>query len=145
MVIGQKKVSVIGYGSQGHAQALNLKESGVDVSIGLLESDPGRETAQKAGFKVSSIEDASAGADLVMMLVPDECHKDVFENRIQPNMKKGAVLAVSHGFSIHYGQVVPPADMDVVMIAPMGPGAQLTPSASRSRSASSSSISACSS
>jgi ketol-acid reductoisomerase len=117
-----KKVSVIGYGSQGHAQALNLMESGVDVTIGLLEVDPGREAAAKAGFNVSTIEEASAGADLVMMLVPDEFHKDVFENRIQPNIKKGSVLAVSHGFSIHYGQVVPPADMDVVMVAPKGPG-----------------------
>ncbi len=116
-----KKVAVIGYGSQGHAQALNLKESGVDVTIGLLEEDPGREAARKAGFKVSSIEEA-AGADLVMLLVPDEFHKDVFEGQILPNIKKGAALAVSHGFSIHYGQVVPPANMDVIMIAPKGPG-----------------------
>lgn len=117
-----KSVAVIGYGSQGHAQAQNLMESGVEVAIGLLENDPGREAAEKAGFKVSSIEDASAAADVVMMLVPDEFHKDVFENRIQPNIKKGAALAVSHGFSIHYGQVIPPADMDVIMVAPKGPG-----------------------
>ncbi len=117
-----KKVAIIGYGSQGHAQALNLKEGGVDVTIGLLEEDPGREAARKAGFKVSSIEEAGAGADLVMLLVPDEYHKDVFEGQILPNIKKGAALAVSHGFSIHYGQVVPPADMDVIMIAPKGPG-----------------------
>lgn len=116
------KVAVIGYGSQGHAQALNLKESGVDVTIGLLEGDPGREAAKKAGFTVKTIEDASAGADLIMMLVPDEHHKTVFEGKILPSMKKKAILAVSHGFSIHYGQVVPPDSMDVIMIAPKGPG-----------------------
>ncbi|MDF1525582.1 MAG: ketol-acid reductoisomerase [bacterium] len=116
------KVAIIGYGSQGHAQALNLKESGVDVTIGLIEGDAGREAAKKAGFSVKTIEEASAGADLVMMLVPDEFHKVVFEGQILPNIKDGAVLAVSHGFSIHYGQVVPPRTMDVIMVAPKGPG-----------------------
>ncbi len=116
------KVAIIGYGSQGHAQAQNLKESGVDVTIGLIEGDAGREAAKKAGFPVKTIEEASAGADLVMMLVPDEFHKVVFEGQILPNIKDGAVLAVSHGFSIHYGQVVPPRNMDVIMIAPKGPG-----------------------
>ena len=116
------KVAIIGYGSQGHAQALNLKDSGVDVTIGLMEGDPGRPAAKKAGFTVKSIEQASAGADLVMMLVPDEYHKVVFEGQILPNIKDGAALAVSHGFSIHYGQVVPPDTMDVIMIAPKGPG-----------------------
>jgi ketol-acid reductoisomerase len=116
------KVAIIGYGSQGHAQAQNLKESGVDVTIGLIEGDVGREAAKKAGFPVKTIEEASAGADLVMMLVPDEFHKVVFEGQILPNIKDGAVLAVSHGFSIHYGQVVPPRNMDVIMIAPKGPG-----------------------
>jgi ketol-acid reductoisomerase len=116
------KVAIIGYGSQGHAQAQNLKESGVDVTIGLIEGDAGREAAKTAGFTVKTIEEASAGADLVMMLVPDEFHKVVFEGQILPNIKDGAVLAVSHGFSIHYGQVVPPKTMDVIMIAPKGPG-----------------------
>ena len=116
------KVAIIGYGSQGHAQALNLKESGVDVTIGLIEGDAGRKNAKTAGFTVKTIEEASAGADLVMMLVPDEFHKVVFEGQILPNIKDGAVLAVSHGFSVHYGQVVPPKTMDVIMIAPKGPG-----------------------
>jgi ketol-acid reductoisomerase len=116
------KVAIIGYGSQGHAQAQNLNESGVDITIGLLESDPGRGAAKKAGFTVKTIEEASAGADLVMMLVPDENHKAVFEGQILPNIKDGAALAVSHGFSIHYGQVVPPGNMDIIMIAPKGPG-----------------------
>jgi ketol-acid reductoisomerase len=117
-----KKVAIIGYGSQGHAQALNLKDSGVDVMVGLIEKDPGREAAKKAGFVVSSIGDASAKADLVMMLVPDEFHKEVFEGHIEPNMRKDTALAVSHGFSVHYGQVTTPSTMDVVMIAPKGPG-----------------------
>jgi ketol-acid reductoisomerase len=117
-----KKVSVIGYGSQGHAQALNLKESGVDVNIGLMEGDPGRDAAAKAGFKVTSIEEASAASDLIMLLVPDEHHRSVYETSIAPNAKEGSTLAVSHGFSIHYGQVTPAAGMDVIMIAPKGPG-----------------------
>ncbi len=116
------KVAVIGYGSQGHAQAQNMKDSGVDVIIGLVDGDPGAKTAKKDGFKVESIEKASAAADLVMMLVPDEFHKEVFEERIRPNIKAKATLALSHGFSIHYGQIVPPAEMDVIMIAPKGPG-----------------------
>ena len=117
-----RKVSVIGYGSQGHAQALNLTESGVDVTIGLMENDPGREAAAAAGFEVTSIEEAAAGADLVMLLVPDEFHKSVYETAIAPNAKPGCTLAVSHGFSIHYGQMNPSSGMDVIMIAPKGPG-----------------------
>jgi ketol-acid reductoisomerase len=117
-----KKVAVIGYGSQGHAQALNLKESGVDVSVGLMDQDPGRDSAKKAGLEVGTIEEVSAAADMVMVLVPDEVHRQVFEDRIAPNMRKDAALAFSHGFSVHYGQVVPPESMDVVMIAPKGPG-----------------------
>jgi len=117
-----RKVSIIGYGSQGHAQALNLKESGVEVTIGLIENDPGREAAAKAGFPVVSIEDASSGADVIMLLVPDEFHKEVYENAVEPNAKEGCTLAVSHGFSVHYGQISPSSDMDVIMIAPKGPG-----------------------
>jgi ketol-acid reductoisomerase len=117
-----KKVAVIGYGSQGHAQALNLKESGVDVTVGLVDEDPGRDGAKKAGLKVQRIEEASVNADMVMVLVPDEVHKQVFENLIAPNIRKGAALGFSHGFSVHYGQVVPPDTMDVIMIAPKGPG-----------------------
>jgi len=117
-----KKVAVMGYGSQGHAQALNLKESGVDVTIGLLEDDPGRKPAAGAGFTVSTIEEAAAGADIIMMLVPDEFHKEVFENRVAPNARPDCTLAVSHGFSVFYGQMNPPQSMDVIMIAPKGPG-----------------------
>ena len=117
-----KKVAVMGYGSQGHAQALNLKESGVDVTIGLLEDDPGRKPAAGAGFTVSTIEEAAAGADIIMMLVPDEFHKEVFENRVVPNARPDCTLAVSHGFSVFYGQINPPQNMDVIMIAPKGPG-----------------------
>ncbi len=117
-----KKVAVIGYGSQGHAQALNLKDSGIDIRVGLLADDPGRKAASKAGIEVMSIEEASSWADLVMLLVPDELHKSVFEGAVLPNIKDGATLAVSHGFSIHYGQIVPPDTMDVIMIAPKGPG-----------------------
>jgi ketol-acid reductoisomerase len=117
-----RKVSVIGYGSQGHAQARNLKDSGVDVTIGLVDGDPGREMAEKAGFPVKSIEEASKGADLIMLLVPDEFHKEVFESRVLPNANPDCTVAVAHGFSIHYGQINPPATMDVVMIAPKGPG-----------------------
>ena len=117
-----RKVAVIGYGSQGHAQALNLKDSGVQVRIGLLEKDPGRPRAAKAGFKVVTIEEAASWADLIMLLVPDEFHREVFTSAIAPNAREGATLAVSHGFSIHYGQIVPPAGMDVIMVAPKGPG-----------------------
>jgi len=117
-----KKVAVIGYGSQGHAQALNLKDSGVDVMIGLLEGSSSLKAAKKAGFKVGTIEEASAAADLIMILVPDEHHKDVYEKRIAPNMKKDAALAFAHGFSIHFGQVTPAKTTDVIMIAPKGPG-----------------------
>jgi len=117
-----KKVAVIGYGSQGHAQALNLKDSKVDVVIGLNKGSQHWKAAEKAGFKVGTIEDATSAADLIMVLVPDEFHKDVYETRIEPNMKKDAALAFSHGFSIHYGQVTPAKTTDVIMIAPKGPG-----------------------
>ncbi len=117
-----KKVAIIGYGSQGHAQAQNLADSGVDVKVGLLQDDPGRKAASRAGLEVLSIEEASAWADLVMLLVPDEHHKSVFEGAVAPNMKKQSTLAVAHGFSIHFGQIVAPATMDVIMIAPKGPG-----------------------
>ena len=117
-----KKVAVIGYGSQGHAQALNLKDSKVDVVIGLNKGSQHWKAAEKAGFKVGTIEEVSAAADLIMVLVPDEFHKDVYETRIELNMKKDAALAFSHGFSIHYGQVTPAKTTDVIMIAPKGPG-----------------------
>ena len=117
-----KKIAVIGYGSQGHAQALNLADSGVEVKVGLLKDDPGRKAASRAGLEILTIEEASAWADLVMLLVPDEHHKSVFEGAVLPNMKGNCTLAVAHGFSIHFGQIVPPDNMDVIMIAPKGPG-----------------------
>jgi ketol-acid reductoisomerase len=117
-----KKVAVIGYGSQGHAHALNLKESGVTVSVGLQPTSTSRKTAIEAGISVFNVEQAARWADVVMLLVPDEMHKMVYEGYLAPNMRKGATLAVGHGFSLHFGQVAPRRDLDVVMVAPKGPG-----------------------
>ncbi|NOY86826.1 MAG: ketol-acid reductoisomerase [Deltaproteobacteria bacterium] len=116
------KVAIIGYGSQGHAHALNLHESGVDVKVGLLESSKSRKKATKAGLSVASIEEAAGWADLIMVLVPDEIQKSVYENYIAPHAGKNSTLAFAHGFSIHFGQIMPAASMDVIMIAPKGPG-----------------------
>ncbi|MSO19969.1 MAG: ketol-acid reductoisomerase [Acidobacteria bacterium] len=117
-----KTIAMIGYGSQGHAQAQNLRDSGFTVVIGL---DPGRGSAQQAtadGFKVLPVPAAVREADFVQILVPDEHHRKLFETEIQPNLKPNAILSVSHGFSIHFKQIVPPSTIDVVMIAPKGPG-----------------------
>ncbi|GBE15245.1 MAG TPA: ketol-acid reductoisomerase [Proteobacteria bacterium] len=116
------KVAVIGYGSQGHAHALNLHESGVDVKVGLPESSKSRAKAVKAGLSVASVEEASGWADLIMVLVPDEIQKSVYENAIAPHARKNSTLAFAHGFAIHFGQIVPPPATDVIMIAPKGPG-----------------------
>ncbi|MEC8126470.1 MAG: ketol-acid reductoisomerase [Pseudomonadota bacterium] len=121
-IIQSKKVSVIGYGSQGHAQACNLKDSGVDVTVGLRTSSSSVAKAEAHGLKVLPVAEAVAQADLVMILTPDEFHGDLYKTEIEPNIKKGATLAFSHGFSIHYNQVVPRADLDVIMIAPKAPG-----------------------
>jgi ketol-acid reductoisomerase len=117
-----KKVAVIGYGSQGHAHALNLKESGVTVAVGLQPTSTSRKAAIEAGLTVFSVEQAARWADLVMLLVPDEWHKPVYDGYLAPNMRKGATLAVGHGFSIHFGQISPRRDLDVIMVAPKGPG-----------------------
>ena len=117
-----RKVAIIGYGSQGHAHALNLKDSGVDVRVGLHATARSREKAQKAGLRVLSVSDAAREADLIMMLAPDEVQKRVFEAEIAPHLTKGKALYFAHGFNIHYGQVRPPAGVDVVLIAPKGPG-----------------------
>lgn len=119
----EKKVAIIGYGSQGHAQALNLHDSKVDVRIGLkLGLDNSDEKAKQAGLEAMSVEDAVKWADVVMMLIPDEFHANVYDNAVKPNLKKGQYLGFSHGFSIHYKQIVPPVDVNVFMVAPKGPG-----------------------
>ncbi|OQX18376.1 MAG: ketol-acid reductoisomerase [Desulfobulbaceae bacterium A2] len=121
-LIRGKKVSIIGYGSQGHAHACNLKDSGVDVTVGLRAGSPSRAKAQGAGLKVQDVAEAVAGADLVMMLTPDEFHGRLYREEIEPKLRQGATLAVAHGFSVHYNQIVPRADLDVIMIAPKAPG-----------------------
>jgi ketol-acid reductoisomerase len=121
-IIRGKKVTIVGYGSQGHAHAQNLRDSGVDVTVGLREGSPSVEKAKKANLPVKSIADAVRQADVVMIVAPDEHHKKIYEQDIEPNLKKGAALAVAHGFSIHFGFIKPRPDMDVFMIAPKGPG-----------------------
>lgn len=117
-----KKVAVIGYGSQGHAHALNLKESGFDVRVGLYKGSKSKERAAAAGLKVMNTDEAVKEADLVMVLVNDETQAKLYNSDIKPYLKKGATLAFAHGFNIHYGQIVPPADVDVIMVAPKAPG-----------------------
>jgi ketol-acid reductoisomerase len=121
-IIKGKKVAIIGYGSQGHAHALNLKDSGVRVCVGLRDGSNSVAKAKNAGLTVKNIPEAVKEADLVMILAPDEQHKKLYNESIEPNLKQGAVLAVAHGFSIHFGFIQPRADMDVIMIAPKGPG-----------------------
>ena len=115
-------MAIIGYGSQGHAHALNLKESGVNVTVGLRKSGASWKKAEAAGHKVMEVAAAVKGADVVMMLLPDENIPDVYNAEVAPNMKTSATLAFAHGFNIHYNQVSPRADLDVIMIAPKGPG-----------------------
>ncbi|MDA1020461.1 MAG: ketol-acid reductoisomerase [Cyanobacteria bacterium] len=121
-LIQGKKVAVIGYGSQGHAHALNLKDSGVDVRIGLYEGSPSKAKAEADGLKVTSVAQAAQEADLIMILLPDEKHADVYNAEIKPHLTAGKTLAVAHGFSIHFNQIVAPTNVDVIMIAPKGPG-----------------------
>ena len=121
-LIKGSKVTIIGYGSQGHAHANNLKDSGVDVTVGLRPGGASWKKAEAAGLKVKDVADAVAGADLVMILLPDETQPEVYRQSIAPNLKPGAALAFAHGFNVHFGQIVPRADIDVIMIAPKGPG-----------------------
>jgi ketol-acid reductoisomerase len=121
-VIQGKAVAIIGYGSQGHAHALNLKDSGANVVVGLREGSPSVAKAKNAGVAVKSVGDAVKGADVVMIVAPDEQHKKIYQADVEPNLKKGAALAVAHGFSIHFGFIQPRADLDVFMVAPKGPG-----------------------
>jgi len=117
-----KKITVVGYGSQGHAHALNLNDSGVKVAVGLRREGASWEKAKNAGLNVEEISDAVKGADFVMMLMPDEHIAAVYKTEVEPHIRKGATLGFAHGFNIHYGQVVPRDDLDVVMIAPKAPG-----------------------
>jgi ketol-acid reductoisomerase len=117
-----KKVTIIGYGSQGHAHAQNLTDSGVKVTVGLRPGGASWEKAKKAKLAVKEVGEAVKGADLVMILLPDENHAQVWKESIEPNIKKGAALAFAHGFNIHFKQIVPGPDLDVIMIAPKGPG-----------------------
>ena len=121
-LIKKKKVTIVGYGSQGHAHANNLKESGVKVTVALRKDGASWNKAKKAGLTVKEVAAAVKDADLVMMLIPDEMQPESYKRDIEPNIKKGAALAFAHGFSIHYNQIVPRADLDVIMIAPKAPG-----------------------
>ena len=121
-VMNGKTVAIIGYGSQGHAHALNLKESGVNVIIGLYEGSKSKKVAEEHGLKVLPVAEAVKAADITMVLIPDEKQADVYRNEIGPNLKSGSALAFAHGFNIHFKQIVPPADVDVFMVAPKGPG-----------------------
>ena len=121
-IIKGKKVAIIGYGSQGHAHACNLKDSGVDVTVGLRPDSSSRAKAENAGLKVADVPAAVADADLVMILTPDEFQRQLYHDEIEPNIRDNATLAFAHGFAIHYNQVVPRKDLDVIMIAPKAPG-----------------------
>jgi len=121
-LIKGKKVTIIGYGSQGHAHALNLKDSGVNVTVGLRKDGASWSKAENAGLVVKEVAQAVKDADVVMMLLPDEQIADVYNKEVHANIKQGAALAFAHGFNVHYGQVQPRADLDVIMIAPKAPG-----------------------
>ena len=121
-LIKNKNVTIIGYGSQGHAHALNLKDSGVQVTVGLRRGGASWSKAEKAGLKVAEVNDAVKDADVIMILLPDENIGQVYAENVAPFAKQGATVAFAHGFNIHYGQVVPRADLDIIMIAPKAPG-----------------------
>ena len=117
-----KKIAIIGYGSQGHAHALNLKDSGCDVCVGLRQGSKNWKNAEEAGLKVMTVADAAKWGDIIMMLVNDEVQAAVYQKDISPNLEEGNMLMFAHGFNIHFKQIVPPANVDVTMIAPKGPG-----------------------
>lgn len=121
-LINKKTITIIGYGSQGHAHAHNLKESGQNVIVGLRKDGASWKKAQKSGLKVMEVKEAVKKSDIIMILLPDENHAEVYENLIHPYAPKGAAIAFAHGFNIHFGLVEPRADLDVIMIAPKGPG-----------------------
>lgn len=117
-----KKVAIIGYGSQGYAHSNNLHDSGVEVVVGLRKGSPSWKKVEDAGLKAMEVAEAAAWADIIMMLLPDELQGDVYRQSIEKNLTKGKMLMFAHGFNIHFGQIVPPADVDVAMVAPKGPG-----------------------
>ncbi|HET7824473.1 MAG TPA: ketol-acid reductoisomerase [Anaeromyxobacter sp.] len=121
-LLKKRKVAIIGYGSQGHAHALNLRDSGVDVRVGLGAGSKSKAKAEGAGLRVLSVSEASKEADLVMVLIPDQTQKRVYDEEIAPHMTKGKALFFAHGFNIHFHQVRPSADVDVLLVAPKGPG-----------------------
>lgn len=121
-LLKDKTVAVIGYGSQGHAHALNLHESGINVVVGLYEGSKSWKIAESQGLKVATVAEATKQADLIMILLPDEKQADIYNSEIKPNLSAGKTLAFAHGFNIHFKQIVPPADVNVIMIAPKGPG-----------------------
>ena len=121
-VIKGMNVAIIGYGSQGHAHANNLSDSGVNVVVGLREGSSSAEKASKANLDIKSIEEATASADLVMILAPDEFQPKIYSEKIEPNLKNGSTLAFAHGFNIHFGEINPRDDLNVIMIAPKAPG-----------------------
>ncbi|QZN86554.1 ketol-acid reductoisomerase [Cellulomonas sp. C5510] len=121
-VIQSKKVAVIGYGSQGHAHALNLRDSGVDVTVGLREGSSSRAKAENEGLAVAGVAEAVQGADVVVILAPDQVQRHIYRDEIAPNLKDGAALVFGHGFNIRFGYIKPEADHDIVMVAPKGPG-----------------------
>src|SRR3712207_4711547 len=120
-LIASRKVAVIGYGSHGHAHALNLSDSGIDVRVGLRKGSASAAKADAAGLRVTTIEQAVSEADLVMMLLPDTEQKAVYESQIEPNLSEGDALFFAHGFNIRFGQIRPPKGVDVGMVAPKGP------------------------
>jgi ketol-acid reductoisomerase len=121
-LMDRKKVAILGYGSQGHAHALNLKDSGVDVVVGLYEGSKSWKTAEQDGVLVLPSDQAAAEADVIMILVPDQTQRELYEKSVKPGLRQGKTLMFAHGFNIHHHQVVPPPDVDVSMIAPKGPG-----------------------
>ena len=123
--IKQKRVAVIGYGSQGHAHALNLRDSGCDVIVGLYEGSPSWAKAERDGLTVRTVEAAAAEADVIMMLLPDQYHRQVYEKHVAPGLAPGKMLMFAHGFAIHFSQVIPPKNIDVAMVAPKSPGHML--------------------
>ena len=121
-IIKSMKVAIVGYGSQGHAHANNLQDSGVEVVVALRDGSASAAKASASGLAVKSVEDATAWADLVMILAPDEFQASIYAENIEPNLKQGATVAFAHGFNIHYGQITPRTDLDVIMVAPKAPG-----------------------